>query len=270
MVIEHSDRDLNASSFTSAWDLRYQPRFRFGLPPLDKLIGEGIPMGSLTLIQGDLPSAILRSLVTKLTVGLLLANDVDIAFVDVVNLFPYYEISLEVRKRGYDPLVMLNRIQLARAFNYHQITEIFTNRLPQLIAEYPSIRIVLVPQISSLHLSKEALQYLGYDRLTATTSLLDLTQAMGKLKSLTLQHNLLVIMTAASAPHSNQKPLGGTFLAHSSNQIIRVTTTSNEGEKGYKLIFTLQQDPARPVTQVKLSSRTKNRDKRRIPLTKFW
>ena len=270
MVLEYSDRDLNAGRFTSAWDLRDQPRFRFGLPLLDKLIGEGMPTGSLTLIQGDLPSPVLRSLVTKLAVGLLLANDVNIAFIDGANIFPYYEISLEVRKRGHDPFAMLNRIQLARAFNYHQMTEIITNRLPQLIAENSCIRIVLVPQISSLHLSKEALKYLGYDKLTATTSLLELTQAVGKLKSLALQHNLLVIMTAASAPHSNQKPLGGTFLAHSSNQVIRVTTASSGTKKIHKLIFTLQQDPTRPVIQMKLFSREKNRYKRRVPLTKFW
>lgn len=270
MVLEYSDQDLNANSFTSAWDLRYQPRFRFGLPILDKLIGEGMPTGSITLIQGDLPSSILRSLITKLAVGLLLTNEVDIAFVDGANLFPYYEIALEVRRRGYDPFTMLNRIQLARAFNYHQMTEIITNRLPQLIAENPSIRIVLLPQISSLHLSKEALQYLGYDKLTATSSLLELTQAVGKLKSLTLQHNLLAIMTAASAPHSSRKPLGGTFLAHSSNQIIRVTATSNNIKRDYKLLFTLQQDPTRPEIQLRLSSQTKDRTKGRIPLTEFW
>ncbi len=269
MVLESSDRELNANSFTSAWDLRYQPRVRFGLPSLDELIGEGMPSGSLTLIQGDLPPSILRSLVTKLTVGLLMANDIDLAFIDGANLFPYYEISQEVKKRGFDPLVILDRIQLARAFNYHQVTEILTNRLPQLLIENPRIRIVLVPQISSMHLSKEALQYLGYDKLTVTSSLQELTQAVGKLKSLTLQHNFLGVMTAASAP-SSQKPLGGTFLAHSANQIIRVVTTPSGTKKDYKLIFTLQQDPAKPVAQVKLSSRTKDRGKQRMPLTRFW
>ncbi len=270
MVLEYSDRELNANSFTSAWDLRYQPRFRFGLPSLDEFIGEGMPSGSLTLIQGDLPSSILRTLVTKLTVGLLLANEgIEIAFVDGANLFPYYEISQEVKKRGFDPLVILDRIQLARAFNYHQVTEILTNRLPQLLIENPRIRIVLVPQISSMHLSKEALQYLGYDKLTVTSSLQELTQAVGKLKSLTLQHNLLGVMTAASAP-SSQKPLGGTFLAHSANQIIRVVAASSGTKSEYKLIFTLQQDPAKPVLQVKLSSRTKDRGKQRMSLMKFW
>lgn len=270
MVLEYSDRELNANSFTSAWDLRYQPRFRFGLPSLDELIGGGMPSGSLTLIQGDLPSSILRTLVTKLAVGLLLANDIDIAFIDGANLFPYYEISLEVKKRGFDPLIILDRIQLARAFNYHQVTEILTNRLPQLLVENPRIRIIFVPQISSLYLSKEALQYLEYDKLTVKSSLQELTQAVGKLKSLTLQHGLLGIMTAASAPLSRQKPLGGTFLAHSSNQIIRVVATSGVTKQDYKLIFNLQQDPAKPVAQVKLSSRTKDRGKQRMPLMKFW
>ncbi len=272
MINEKYPRESYWNDFISAEEvhLRMQNGFRSGFPQLDELLGlYGLYAGSLTLIQGDLPRSILRSLIIKLTVNLLIANPgVDLAFVDGENLFPYYELSLEVRKRGFDPLAILDRIQLSRAFNYHQMTEILTKQLPQLIAENPRIRIVLVPQVSSQFLSKEAMQYLQYDKLPATESLYELTQAIGRLKSLILQHDLIGIMTAASAPNSKQKPLGGTFLAHTAATIIRVTVGSSGTAKDYKLRFTVQKGG--PVLQVALSRRSRTQSRNQIPLTKFW
>ncbi|MFX1535046.1 MAG: hypothetical protein ACFFDI_12545 [Promethearchaeota archaeon] len=272
MVLKRSDREANASEFISAWDLRQQQRFKFGLPSLDKLIGDGVPAGCLALIQGELPRSVLRSLITKLTVGLLLVNSkFNIAFVDGANLFPYYEISIEVRKRGYDPLAILDRIQLARAFNFHQITEVLINNLPRLIRNNHAIRIIMVPQISSHYFSKEALQYLQYDNLSVeASSLLELTQSVGILKSLVLQYNLLGIMTASSAPHSCHKPLGGTYLAHSACPIIRAEVTPNSTREDYSLIFTLQKDLSKPAMQVSLPNELKKQKKQHIPLTRFW
>lgn len=272
MIEEQPHQKSYWNDFISAEDVhnRMQNGFRSGFPQLDEILGlYGLYAGSLTLIQGNLPRSILRSLIIKLTVNLLLANpEVDIAFVDGENLFPYYELSLEVRKRGFDPLAILNRIQLSRAFNYHQMSQILTKQLPKLITQNPRIRIVLVPQVSSLYLSKEALQYLQYDKLPATESLYELTHAIGTLKSLILKHDLLGIMTAASAPNSKQKPLGGTFLAHTATTIIRVTVGSRSTAKDYKLRFTIQKGG--PILQVTLSQRSRTQSKNQIPLTKFW
>jgi RecA/RadA recombinase len=272
MIEEQYHRENYWNNFISAEEvhLRMQNGFRSGFPQLDELLGlYGLYPGSLTLIQGDLPRSILRSMIVKLTTNLLITNPrVEIAFVDGENLFPYYELSLEVRKRGFDPLTILDRIQLSRAFNYHQITEILTKQLPQLIAENSRIRIVLVPQISSQFLSKEALQYLQYDKLPATESLFELTQAVGKLKSLILQYDLLGIMTAASAPNSKHKPLGGTFLAHAATTIIRVAIGSKSTSKDYNLCFTVQKGG--PVIQVALSERSTTLSKQQTSLTRFW
>ncbi|MFX0062289.1 MAG: hypothetical protein ACFFC7_08900 [Candidatus Hermodarchaeota archaeon] len=266
------ENGLNAINFVSASDLIDQNHIKFGLLPLDELIPEGVPLSSLTLIQGELPHSILRSLITKLTVGLLLTNPkFNIAFIDGANLFPYYEIAKEGRRRGKDPSVFFKKIQLSRAFNFHQMTEILINNLPRLIRNNPSIRIVLVPQISSHYFSKEALQYLQYDNLSIEeSSLLELTQAVGILKSLVLHYDLLGIMTTSSAPHSRHKPLGGTYLAHSACPIIRVTLTPNSTREEYDLTFTLQKDPARPVMQVSIPSELKKPKKQHIPLTRFW
>ena len=268
MIREYQNREVLPDNFTSA-DVRHlqlQQCLRLGITHLDDAFV--LYPGSLILIQGDLPNSILRPFITQLTVALLTNNPlVDLAFVDGANLFPYFEISHEARKQGLDPLGILNRIQLSRAFNYHQMTEILYTKLPRLINTNPRIRIVLVPQISSLYLSKEALQYLEYDKLTSTSSILELTQAVGKLKSLSLQYDLVGITTAENAPHSNHKALGGTFLSHSATDVIRVAVTPGGSRHNYTLLFSVQKGG--PTVQVKLSY-TAGKEEEQVPLTQFW
>ena len=222
----------------------------------------------MTLIQGDLPRSILRTFITQLTVGLLFSNpDFDLAFVDGANVFPYYELSFEVKRRGVDPFIMLDRIQLARAFNYHQITTILSVQLPPLVAKNPRLQIVLIPQISSHYLSPEALQYLEYDKRPMSTSLIEFTQALGALKKLVLKTGIIAIMTAASAPHSKRKPLGGTYLAHTATNIFRITLKAGKTSNDYRLKFSLQKHPTQPVIRSVLKKRT--RGTQLIPLTHF-
>lgn len=268
MIQNSRNHEVLPNNFISA-DARYcqlQECLRFGIPHLDDVVR--LYPGSLTLIQGNLPRTIVRTLITQLTISLLLTNAWgELAFVDGANLFPYYEISQEARKYGLNPLAILDRIQLSRAFNYHQMTEILSKKLPQLLETNP-IRIVLIPQISSLHLSKEALQYLEYDKLTATSSILELTQAVGRLKSLSLEYDLVGIMTAESAPHSNHKALGGTFLAHTATDVIRVAATPDSKPTNYTLILTVQKGG--PEIQIKLSHEEERERTQSIPLTRFW
>ncbi len=242
MIQDYQYREVYPTTFLSAGVRQQQLKkgFHLGLPHLDEVI-ELYP-GSLILIQGELPRSISRSLITQLTVALLANNpDYDLVFIDSTTIFPYYQIAVEARKRGLNPLALLERIQLARAFNYHQITEILTQKLPRLIDKNENMRIILLPQISSLHLSDDALKYLEYDNLTITSPILELTRALGKLKRLIIQYDLIGLMTAESAPRS-QKPLGGTFLAHTATDIVRVevSPTSKNTSRDYSLLFSVQ------------------------------
>ena len=243
--------EKKTTPWTSAYELHGIKRYKFGLLALDALVPTGLLPGNLFLIQGNISRKMLRLLITNLSIGLLTANEsAEVAFIDGANIFPYYEISTEARKRGHDPLVILDRIQLARAFNYHQVTEIITNRLPALLKAKSDLRIVLIPQISTQYLSKEASQYLEYARLSPSeSSIPELTYAVGFLKSLALKYNLIVIMTAASADKSQTKALGGTYLSHSASTVIRMSSTTQNSEE-YHIHYSLQKDPARPVTQL--------------------
>ncbi|MFX0211398.1 MAG: hypothetical protein ACFFDT_35800 [Candidatus Hodarchaeota archaeon] len=253
MMQNQHNHEINPNTFLSANVRQQQLRkcFQLGIPHLSDLI-ELYP-GSLILIQGSLPRSVSQSLITQLTVSLLINNpNFDLVFIDSTTIFPYYQIANKTRKYGLNPLVILDRIQLARAFNYHQITEILSQKLPHLIEKNENIRIILIPQVSSLYVSDEALKYLEYDNLTITSSILELTRALGSLKKLILQYDLIGLMTADSAPRS-QKPLGGTFLAHIATDIVRVEVlpTSNRSSRDYNLLFSVQKGG--PPVQTKLS-----------------
>ena len=271
MQTRESLDELKAKPWTSAYELQQSKRYKFGVSAIDALNPLGMLPGNLFLLQGSINRKLLRLLITNLSIGLLTANEpAEIAFVDGANIFPYYEISTEARKRGYDPLVILDRIQLARAFNYHQITEIITNRLPALLRTKPDLRIILIPQISSQYLSKEALEYLEYARLSpGEESIPELTYAVGMLKSLALEHDLIVIMTADSADNSQTKGLGGTYLSHSASTVIRITSSAGS-VKEYDMHFSLQKDPARPVIQLKHSHRQKRPTSNQMSINRYF
>ncbi|MHA1995981.1 MAG: hypothetical protein ACW97Z_15700 [Candidatus Hodarchaeales archaeon] len=262
----------DASPWNSAWELQREKRYRSGLLALDALIPEGILPGSMILLQGDLDRKLLRHVVTQLSIGLLTTNDsAELAFVDGANLFPYYEIATEARRQGYDPLVILDRIQLSRAFNFHQMSEILTKRLPKLLEVKNHLKTILVPQISSQYLSTEALEYLEYAKLSvAEGALSELTQAVGTLKSLALRHNLVVIMTAASATGSKTRGLGGTYLTHSASSVIRMATSAHSTVKEYDIHFVLQKDPSRPVMQLNHSHRRKKPVNDQMLINRYW
>ncbi|MHA2175958.1 MAG: hypothetical protein ACXACP_03690 [Candidatus Hodarchaeales archaeon] len=272
MTTIKSLNDQADTPWTSALELQQQTRYKFGLLPLDALFPEGLVPGSLILLQGEIDRKLLHLLVTHLSIGLLTANDpFELAFIDGANLFPYYDISTEARKRGYNPLTVLERIQLARAFNFHQVTEIITKRLPALLTAKPDLRLVFVPQLSSQYLSDEALEYLEYARLsTAEGTLSELTQTVGTLKTLALQYDLIVIITSSSATHSQTKGHGGTFLAHSASSVIRMFHTSESNAKNYDIRFTLQKDPARATIQLTHSHRQTKPREDQLPLNRFW
>lgn len=255
--------------FDTAWDMLNQKKDYPNIPIFKDLLPKGLISGCLTLVHGNLPRNLLRVLITQMTVSLLLSKTEEMVFIDGSNIFPYYDIAMEARKTNLDPIGVLDRIKLSRAFNYHQMTEIITQSLPKLISERNNISNVLVSQISDLFLSKEALQYMKWNKQAQTYSLYELNQSLGVLKSLAIKENLTVIMTSSTAPLSNEKALGGTFLAHSVGVIIKLDYIEGK-KKAHNLVLTLQKHPYMPYKQiiVPLVVR-KRRSNRVVPLTSF-
>ena len=78
-----------------------------------------------------------------------------------------------------------------------------------------------------LYLNYESSQYLGYDGRPEWFSIFELQQTLGFLKSLALKYNLIPIITASTAPLSKLKPLGGSYLTHSSSSLIKLSSEGN-------------------------------------------
>ena len=101
-------------------------------------------------------------------------------------------------------------------------------------------------------------------------SISELTHTVGLLKSLALEHNLVVIMTADSADNSHTKGLGGTYLSHSASTVIRMTSSIQSSAKDYDIHFSLQKDPARPPVQLTHSHRQKKPVNNQTLLNRYW
>lgn len=148
-----------------------------------------------------------------------------IVFIDCANIFPAYEIVQAAMDRGIlDPEEPLQKVMMARCFNYFQVTQLITELLEEELKK--GTRIVVISGISELHFSSEAAQFLSYDKQDPSYAIFELTKALGKLKSLTLKYDLNVLMTTSTAPKSIVKALGGTYLHHISTNIFRLENCS--------------------------------------------
>jgi hypothetical protein len=117
----------------------------------------------------------------------------------------------------------LSQLHIARAFNYHQIHEVITRHLPEAIRQTSSSVVILLG-LAEQFFSAEAQQNLQYEGRQPLFSLGELTEALGRLKALVLEHQLYCLILTSLAPHSRTKTLGGTFLAHCAGVIVQKHT----------------------------------------------
>ncbi|MFV2015196.1 MAG: hypothetical protein ACC656_07210, partial [Candidatus Heimdallarchaeota archaeon] len=167
-----------------------------------------------------------------------------IVFIDCTNVFPAYELieaTIDMNSL-LDPQLPIRSVQLSRSFNYHQATEVITEHLEPLVRDGFPINLddknedytvnikpkfVILAGLSDLYLNQESSQYLGYDGRPEWFSIFELQHALGFLKSLAIKYSLIPIITTSTAPLSNTKPLGGSFLTHSSSQLIKISSEGN-------------------------------------------
>ncbi|MFQ5980104.1 MAG: hypothetical protein ACE5OZ_18375 [Candidatus Heimdallarchaeota archaeon] len=156
---------------------------------------------------------------------------------DTVNQLPVRQlVAATHRQRAHHHI--LPSLHIARAFNYHQITESLTKQLPAEVAQ-TGARLVILLGFGEQYLSDEARQNLAYDQRDAIYALQELTVALGSLKSLVLEHQLYCLLLTSLAPRSATKSLGGSFLAHSAGVIVQ------KRQEGREVVWELLEHPAR-------------------------
>ncbi len=210
---------------------------------LDLLLQEPFLLsGALTLVHTSDKAG--RGFIIQLFISLMLKYyEQGVIFIDCTNIFPAYEIieaTIE-KKPLIDPQLPIRAVQLSRSFNYHQTTETIKEQLEPLLRdgftynttnEFSQIqetkfvkpKIIIVAGLPDLYLNAESAQYLEYDNRPSWWSILELQEAIGHLRSLTMKYNCVTVISASSDPLSKVKSLGGKYINQSSTVIIKLKT----------------------------------------------
>ncbi|MHA2102647.1 MAG: hypothetical protein ACW981_04430 [Candidatus Hodarchaeales archaeon] len=216
---------------------------------LDRILPNGIEEGILTLLHAPESSRFYLPLYIELV--LRFYNKRPIYFIDCNNLFPVYEIiESAVARRIPDPHEPLNKVMISRCFNYHQMTELIDQHLEPAIVELVEWErvdpppLIIVAGISSLHFSQEAADYLRYDKKPPWWCVFELQQSLGILKNLSMKYRLPILLTTSSLSQQSLKALGGTFLMHTAQAVIKIEET------GAGVYGTLIKHPSYPSQRV--------------------
>lgn len=275
-------------SFVTAWSMHQRIRSSPTYTSLDLLLGEPFLLQRTpTLIHtaDKVGNTYIRQLMIQL---ILHYYNEGVVFIDCTNVFPVTEVleATEEQMPDIDPQLPLRAVQVARAFNYHQATEVLTEALPRLCEEgfrfttephywldpffdpptrhIATPRLVIVAGLPDLYLSQEATQYLGYDGRSEWYSILELQKAVGALKALAMRHNFVPIITASTAPKSYVKALGGSYLTHSAGVVASVR------REGRALYGHLLKHPFSPPRKRLLQLlREKRRKRATLPLSYY-
>jgi DNA repair protein RadA len=119
-----------------------------GIEALDKMLV--LKFGQFAVLHGK-PSRNLSSLLcVRATLPEPLGPDSDVIFVDGGNIFDPYSISEHSIEHELNPENVLKRIHLSRAFNYHQLTTLITDKLPLVMEEFAA-KLIIISNIIELY-----------------------------------------------------------------------------------------------------------------------
>jgi hypothetical protein len=217
--------------FMAANELQYGPNacLSTGSHKLDDLLGGGLLPGLITVLHSSKGPKQFRPFLTHFLLQHYGRHPI---IIDTVNQLPILQLVQATDRRRHHSQI-LRKLHIARAFNYHQITEAITVHLRTEIQQTGSSIIILLG-LAEQYLSDEAAQNLQYDRREPLFALNELAEALGVLKSLVLEHQLYCVVLTSLATRSHTKTLGGRFLGHCAGVIVQ--QREEQGETVWKLV----------------------------------
>ncbi len=204
----HSDLGLMTAEKYYGKLARYPP-LKSSDRYLDKLLGGGFQKGLVHLLIGSKKrnsEILLRTAVR----GLMPSNGGSgihkVAYIDGNNRFSPYLVSKTALSLNMNPRDMLEKIYVARAFNWSQIVEILEVKL----AKMRGIGLILISGITSMfEPSTEKRDDLNQKAFS------DLKSSINGIKnSIKLNHDPIVVISASKHENSLHKPVGGKILTH--------------------------------------------------------
>ncbi len=125
-----------------------QPSISTGIERLDRTLI--LKLGQLVSLQGETSQGLSHLLCVRATLPQPLGADSDTIFLDGSNLFDTYTISQHAASLGLDPRKIQERIHLSRAFTYHQLSSLITEKLPRAIDQHDA-GLAIIPDITQLY-----------------------------------------------------------------------------------------------------------------------
>lgn len=119
-----------------------------GIEAFDKALA--LKFAQLAVLRGEGSRSLSFLLCVRAVLPHPLGPDSDVIFIDGDNAFDPYSISEYSLQHGLHPENSLERIHISRAFTYHQLTSLITEKLPVALNEF-NVRLVIVSNIPQLY-----------------------------------------------------------------------------------------------------------------------
>ncbi|MHA1719236.1 MAG: hypothetical protein ACTSXK_06905 [Promethearchaeota archaeon] len=211
------------------------PHILSGDPFFDNLLQSGLVQGMIYLLIAPRKSA--EYLLMALAVHYLCEVNLEgsVTFVDGLNRFNPYWISKEALHFHKNPTQILKKIQVARAFNWNQMTELLAERIP---TEKRLGNLILISGITQEW--ETMLETFNQGTRGAPNVFNDL-KAMQTGLQRAAREGSTVVLTAPLHSKSQIKPAGGNLLLHFAQVIVRIIPALR------KITYFLDQHPFYPA-----------------------
>ena len=162
-----------------------QSNLATGIEALDQALV--LRFGQLAVLQGAASHILSLLLCVRALLPQPLGPDTDAVFVDGGNLFDTYTISRYLIEHGFDPRGVRGRVHISRAFTFHQLSSIVTEKLPVFVDRLDA-KLVVVSDITQLYCDPDV-----KDEQEACTSFAKTVRFLGDFAE---QRRVLVVATA--------------------------------------------------------------------------
>jgi len=224
-----------------------------GIVALDKLLGGGLETGLMYLFYGDrcLNDDLLRIAVQMQLPAERKGVNSPTIIIDSANMIKIDKLTDYSFEFELEPEEVMERIYISRAFNSSQTYALVMEQLPSFF-ERVSARLLIIAGLPDLYIS---------ERMMTGEGLQQLTHMATKLMTLTLNREIVTLVSAPSSQKNRDLPAGGTALSSYAQVHIHVSES-----KSY-IKYTLAKHPQYPIRR---TSRVKPSDfGTTLPLSHF-
>lgn len=196
-------------------ELTRYPPLKSGNKYIDELLDGGLRSGLIHLFIGNrkintdiLMRTAVMAFMPRTKGGLGIETTGKVVYIDAENRFSPYFLSQLALSKSLSPQQILQKIYIARAFQWTQMVELVEEKLPQM----KDVQLVLISGLTSMF--QPVNDRKGKEGTLNQRSFDELKAAIHGIKTAVKQSNPIVVITVPKHEHSIHKPFGGKILSH--------------------------------------------------------